>query len=460
MIAMAAPKLPRTQSSRAAKPARAARPAKAARPARAARPAKRPAPAGRSGAATPAAHRPAASLSARDARRIAIAAQGLGERPAQSTVDHARGVFDAISLIQIDSVNVVCRSQELPLWARLGAHGRDALPALCKRGAIFEYWAHEASLLPVELQPLLRWRMADAASGAWRSVRQIAERDPGYVAAVRDQVHARGAITARELEHRGPPRKRRSAAQGWWSWDDRKRALAYLFWSGEITAVRSTTTFERIYAPLDRVLPGHVLAAPTPTPDDARRELVLLAARALGVATVRDLADYFRITIPITRPLVADLVDAGRLIPVTVEGWREPGYLHAGAPPPREVAARTLLSPFDSLVWERARTERIFEFAYRISIYTPAAQRTHGYYVLPFLLGDALVARVDLKADRAAGTLLVQSAFAEPGAPATTAAALAGELTAFARWLGLDRVTAVARGDLARPLARALRAAR
>jgi len=396
------------------------------------------------------------SLSAREARQIALAAQGFGDRPERATLRHVRRVFDAVSVIQIDSVNVVCRSQELPLWARLGAHDRAAIPALARRGAIFEYWAHEASLLPVELQPLLRWRMADARSGGWRSVRGIAERDPGYVAEIRAEVHARGALTARELPSRtaerprgGPPRS------GWWSWDDRKRALAFLFWAGEITATRAPTTFERIYAPLDRVLPARVLAMPTPAPDDARRELLDRSARALGVAALRDLADYFRIPVPLARPRVAELCAAGRLREVAVEGWREPGYLHADAPAPGAIAARAVLSPFDSLIWERQRTERVFGFAYRIGIYTPAAQRTHGYYVLPFLHGDALVARVDLKADRAAGTLRVHAAYAEPGAPRDTAGALADELTAFSRWLGLDRVAIGPRGNLARPLARA-----
>jgi uncharacterized protein YcaQ len=401
---------------------------------------------------------PAASLSARDARWIALSAQGLGARPGETTLDHVRGLFDSITLIQVDSVNVVCRSQELPVWARLGAHTRDALPALCKRGTIFEYWAHEASLLPVELQPLLRWRMAEAATRAWRIVRTIAHRDPGYVASVRAEVEARGRVTARELAERAPARKRTGGF--WGDWDDRKRALAYLFWAGEITATRSPTTFERIYTPLDRVLPAHVLATPTPTPDDARRALLVHSARALGVATVRDLADYFRISAPIARPLLAQLVEAGQLIPVTVEGWREPGYLHPEAPPPRPVSATTLLSPFDSLIWERRRTERIFGFSYRIEIYTPAHKRTHGYYVLPFLHGDSLVARVDVKADRAAGALTVHAAYAEPGAPRDTAAALAGELIAFAGWLGLARVAIGGRGNLARPLARAVRANR
>jgi uncharacterized protein YcaQ len=401
--------------------------------------------------------KPGAALSARDARRIALAAQGLGARPAKPTLRHVRGVFDAVSLIQIDSVNVLCRSQELPLWARLGAHGRDALPQLCERRAIFEYWAHVASLMPVELQPLLRWRMAEAATRAWRVVRTIAQRDAGYLAAVRAEVHARGALAARELDDPAPARKR---TQGWWSWDDRKRALEYLFWAGEITATRSWATFERVYAPLDRVLPGHVLAAPTPAPDDARRELLGHAARALGIATVRDLADYFRIPVPLARPRVAELVESGRLIPVTVDGWREPGYLDAEAPPPREVDACAVLSPFDSLIWERSRTERVFGFRYRIEIYTPAARRTHGYYVLPFLLGDALVARVDLKADRAAGALLVHAAYAEPGAPRVTASALAGELAALARWLGLGRVVVGRRGNLRRALTGALRGTR
>jgi uncharacterized protein YcaQ len=391
----------------------------------------------------------AAKISARDARRIALAAQGFGKRPPKPTLRHVRGVFEAIALIQVDSVNVVCRSQELPLWARLGAHGRDALPALCERGAIFEYWGHEASLMPVGLQPLLRWRMAEARTRAWRIVRTIADRDPGYVAAVRAEVHARGRLTSRDLEHRTKPARRGTS---WWGWDDRKRALAYLFWAGEITASRSPATFERVYAPFERVLPAHVLGAPTPNPDDARRELLVRSARALGIATARDLADYFRIAMPVARPLLAELAEDRRLVPVTVEGWREPAYLHPDAAAPRDASANALLSPFDSLIWERRRTERLFGFRYRIELYTPAHRRTHGYYVLPFLFGDALVARIDVKADRAAGALLVHAAFAEPGAPPSTAQALAAELNAFARWLGLDRIVVGRRGDLSRAL--------
>ncbi len=391
----------------------------------------------------------AQEMSAAAARRIALAAQGFTGRPARATLRDVRRVVDRLAIIQVDSVNVVCRSQELPLWARLGAHARDALPGLCQRGVLFEYWAHEASLLPVELQPLLRWRMAEARTKAWGSLRRLARRDPGYVESVRAEVHARGQVLAREL---APTTKRRPRAASWWSWDDRKRALAYLFWAGEITAIRSATTFERVYAPLERVLPAAVLATPTPSPDDARRALLVRAARALGVATARDLADYFRIAIPIARPLIATLVEAGRLAQVQVEGWREPGYLHPDADADAAAPAQALLSPFDSLIWERRRAERLFGFHYRIEIYTPAHKRTHGYYVLPFLLGDALVARVDVKADRAAGALLVHAAFAEPGAPAATARALADELTRFAAWLGLERVVVGRRGDLSRSL--------
>ena len=398
-----------------------------------------------------------AAISSAEARRIALAAQALGRRPDRATLAEVRGVIEDIELIQVDSVNVVARSQELPLWARLGAHPRDALPVLCQRGVVFEYWAHEASLLAAELQPLLRWRMAEARTKAWKAIRAQARRDPGYLEAVRAEVHARGQLLARDLAPRTARPKRRAASGSWWSWDDRKRALAYLFWAGEITAIRSATTFERVYAPFERVLPAAILATPTPDPDEAHRELLVRSARALGVATVRDLADYFRIAVPRARPRIAELVEAGRLRAVSVEGWGEPGYLHPAATAPA-CAARAVLSPFDSLIWDRRRTERLFGFRYRIEIYTPAERRIHGYYVLPFLLGEALVARVDAKSDRAAGALLVHAAYAEPGAPAATAEALAGELAAFAAWLGLPRVVVGRRGDLSRALRAALRA--
>ena len=392
------------------------------------------------------------TLSLADARRMALGAQGFGaRRPAASMAD-VRAVFDDVALIQVDSVNVLCRSQELPLWARLGAHPRDAIPTLTRRGVLFEYWAHEASLLPVEMQPLLRWRMAEAGVHAWQGIRQLAKKHPGYIESVRAEVFARGQLAARDLEKRG----KRRGQLAWWGWDDRKRALAYLFWAGEITAIRKHDTFERVYAPWDKVLPADVLAAPTPDPAEARRALIERAARAHGVGTAKDLADYFRIKMPLARAAIGELVEAGRLVPVAVEGWREAAYRHPDAPAPRPVAGRALLSPFDSLIWERARTERLFSFRYRIEIYTPAPDRKHGYYVLPFLLGEELVARVDLKADRAAGVLRVPGAFAERGAPAATAGNLAAELTAMAAWLGLERVVVGRRGALATALRRAL----
>ena len=397
-------------------------------------------------------------LSLEDARRIALAAQGFGGRPAGPvTLDDVRGVFDHVALIQVDSVNVVVRSQELPLWARLGTHRRDAIPTLARERVVFEYWGHEASLLPVELQPLFRWRMAEASATAWRPLRLLARRDPGYIDSVRAEVMARGGLAARDLRRDERPKPRRDALS-FWGWNDRKRALAYLFWAGEITAIRSPDRFERVYAPWDKVLPPEVLAAPTPSPDDARRELLARAARSLGVATAKDIADYFRIRAPIARPLIDELVEARRLVPVHVEGWREVAYLDPSAPAPRPFAGRALLSPFDSLIWERSRTERLFGFNYRIEIYTPAPKRVHGYYVLPFLLDGALVARVDLKADRAARALRVQGAYAERGAPAATAAELAAELAAMADWLGLERVVVGRRGGLASALRRALAA--
>jgi uncharacterized protein len=398
------------------------------------------------------------SLSAADARRIALAAQGFGSRPgadgnAPATLANVRGVFDHVGLIQVDSVNVLVRSQELPLWARLGAHPRDALPALTKQNVLFEYWAHEASLLPVEDQPLFRWRMEEAKHAAWAGIRKLAKRDPGYITSVRDEVHARGSLAARELEQRGS--KGRGSTK-WWGWDDRKRALAYLFWAGEISAIRTYDTFERVYAPFAKVVPAAILAQPTPTPSDARRELLVRAARHHGLGTLRDLADYYRINVTVARPLLAELVEDGRLEAVHVEGWREPAYLHPSAPAPRAHEGRALLSPFDSLVWARARTERLFGFSYRIEIYTPAPKRVHGYYVLPFLLDEALVARVDLKADRHARTLRAHAVYAEPGAPASTAAEVAAELRAMARWLGLDNVAVGRRGNLSAAVRRSL----
>jgi uncharacterized protein YcaQ len=395
---------------------------------------------------------PAVALTADQARRIALGAQGFAEPRPRGAVDrrHGRRVLERVGLLQIDSVNVVCRSQELPLLARLGLHRRDLVPSLTAAGDLFEYWAHEASHLPAAVHPLLRWRMADAAAGrgTWGGVAGIAREQPGLVEAVLAQVAERGPITTSMLEGGG------ERTAGMWGWSPGKHALEYLFWSGRITARRGPN-FERWYDLPERMLPEAALDPPTPRPADAKKELLVLGARSHGVGTARDLADYFRLNVPESRALLAELVDEGRLVPAEVRGWRERAYLHPEARRPNSPRGRALLSPFDSLVWERDRTERIWGFRYRLEIYTPAAKRVHGYYVLPFLLDGQLVARVDLKADRRAGTLLVRGAFAEdwlredPAALARAADELAGELGVLARFLGLDGVEVVPHGDLA-----------
>lgn len=390
------------------------------------------------------------SLSLAEARRIALAAQGFADRAPSGATDrrHARKVFDRVGIIQVDSVNVLVRSQELPMWSRLGPHRRDLIPSLVAAGEIFEYWAHEASLVPVDDHPLFRFKMDTAHQ--WSGVNF--DRRPGYLDAVLAEVRDRGPLAASAL----------SSSQGkkgpWWGWDDAKRALELLFWQGRLTARRRPNTFEREYDLTERVLPARVLALPTPAPDDARRELLARAARHHGIGTARDLSDYYRLKLNASRPLLADLVEAGRLRLVEVEGWKEKAYLHPDARLPRRLDARALLSPFDPVVWERQRAERLFEFVYRIEIYTPAPKRTYGYYVLPFLLGDRLVARVDLKADRKAGVLLAPAVHTEPGHdPDHVASALADELRSMAAWLELDRVEVGRRGDLASTLRRALK---
>ena len=400
------------------------------------------------------------TLSAAEARRVALTAQGFGadgpRAPALGTPTipggrHLRAVLGRVGLLQIDSVNALCRSHYLPLFSRLGAYPVELLDRAAfapgRRQTLFEYWGHEASLLPVAMHPLLRWRMARAArgEGIYGSLRRIVREQPALVERVHAEIAARGPTRAGELAHLDPvsPAVRRAGASSWWGWGDVKRAVEFLFWSGRLTAAGRAGNFERLYAVPGAVLPPEILAAPTPPEDAAQRELLLVAARALGVATEGDLRDYFRLDVADTRARLRELVEGGELWPVRVEGWRASAYLHPAARFPRRPGeARALLSPFDSLVWERARTERLFHgFRYRLEIYTPAHRRVHGYYVLPFLLGERLAARVDLRADRAAGVLRVPDAHAEMDVPvATVAGPLAEELRLLATWLGLDRV--------------------
>ena len=398
------------------------------------------------------------SLSLPQARRLALAAQGFTRVRPSSTPDrrHLRRVIQHTGVLQIDSVNVLMRAHYVPAWSRLGAYPRDALDAMAYRHReLFEYWAHEASLLPVALHPLFRWRMrrAEQKYETWGRVARLAQERPGYVEHIYAEVRDRGPLTAGELA----AEEQRSKNDWGWNWTDAKTALEFLFWTGRLTT-RERRNFERVYDVAERVIPAQVLAQPTPDEADAHRRLLLLAARACGVATVSDLADYFRLRTPQARPRIDELVEAGDLEPVQVQGWRQPAYVAAGATLPRKTAAAALLVPFDPLIWERDRTERLFGFRYRVEIYVPAHKRTHGYYVLPFLLRDRLVARVDLKSDRQVGVLRVQAAWAEPDAPGETADALAVQLLDLADWLGLSGVSVSPRGDLAGPLAAAVSA--
>jgi uncharacterized protein YcaQ len=399
-------------------------------------------------------------LTPAQARRIALAAQGFADRRStgQVTARHLRRVIERVGVLQIDSVNVFSRAHYLPLFARLGPYPRETLDRLTgyqlrpKGTELFEYWAHAASLLPHALHPLLRWRMQRAHQEPWPAIRRIAEDNPALLEDVLQLIAEQGPITAGDT---GIPRPAPRPGH-MWNWHDGKIALEYLFYEGRVTTAKRVN-FERYYDLTERVLPPEILAAPTPTEAEAKLELTRIAARALGVATEPDLRDYFRISHATSKVAVAALIASGELIPVEVAGWDAPAYLWHEARTPRAVPARALLAPFDSLVWFRERTERLFGFHYRIEIYTPEKARQYGYYVLPFLLGDTLVGRVDLKSDRQAGVLRVQSAWIELGHdPQYVAAELAEELALTAAWQGLDRIEVVDRGDLAKELAAAL----
>ncbi len=398
------------------------------------------------------------SLSLAQARRIAIAAQGFGAPRSQEVASkrQLRRVIEHLGVLQIDSVNVLARAHTLPPFSRLGRYTSDDLNALAYGGrkrALFEYWGHVASLLPIGSQPLFRWRMARASRGIgiYGALARFGRERHALIDEVRREIADRGALAAGELSHQ------HKGEGGWWGWSDGKRALEWLFWAGEITTATRRGTFERVYDLTERVLPKDVIEAPTPTEPDAQRELMRIAARALGVATERCLRDYFRLGPAEGKARVDELVEAGELIPVAVETWDRPAYLHRDARWPRRMEGRALVAPFDPLIWQRERAEALFGARIRIEIYTPKAKRSFGYYVLPLLLGDRIVARVDLKADRAASTLRVQTAHAEPGAAAgKTIEPLAAELRLMADWLGLERIRVERRGDLAKPLAGAV----
>lgn len=394
-------------------------------------------------------------LSQAQARRIALAAQGFGRPwPGGVTARHLQQVIDRIGQLQIDSVNVAVRAHYMPLFARLGPYD----PALLDRAAgraprrVFEYWGHAASLIDVNLQPALRMRMAAHRAGdPWPAISRIRAEHPQLEQQILDFVAANGAATSREIEH---PEDRKRAP--WWNWSEAKHVLEWLFVTGELTSAGRNSQFERRYDLPERVLPAAVLAAPTPDRAESVRLLVRHAAAALGIATDRCLADYFRLRLDTTRTAIAELVDSGELIETPVDGWGRRSYLWHEARLPRRVQVDALVSPFDSLVFERQRLLDLFGVDYRIEIYTPAAKRRYGYYVYLFVMDEAIAARVDLKADRAAGALLVQASWLEPGAPeAETAGRLAANLRAMADWLELDEIVVRPVGTLATVLASA-----
>ena len=394
-------------------------------------------------------------LSRAQARRIALAAQGFG-RPRPDRPVSMRDVQATISRLgqfQIDSINVVARAHYMPLFSRLGNYD----PGLLERAAhqpprrLFEYWGHAASLIDVDLQPLLRFRMQEGFRDIWPGVEQVARENAGLVEFVREEVRARGPVNARDLA----VEEVRDRSSWGWNWSSVKTVLEWLFYCGDVTSAYRNAQFERVYDIPERVLPEKVLAAPTPDPVESVTGLVRHAARALGVASEFCLRDYFRTRPAMTRDAIATLVGTGELIPVTIQGWEtKPHYVWHETRWPRRIDARALLSPFDSMIFERSRLERLFDFAYRIEIYVPGPKRVYGYYVYPFLLGEHFVARVDLKADRSRGVLRVNSAWLEPGHDRTyVAAELADELGSMAEWLGLSSVEVLPRGDLAGALA-------
>jgi uncharacterized protein YcaQ len=393
------------------------------------------------------------TLSLPQARRVALAAQGfLDKRHTVPTMRTVQRTLERTGVLQVDSVNVLQRAHFMPLYSRMGPYDVELLRRAAERRPrrIVEYWAHVQAFMPVELWPVMQHRMASYRDkrGKWGIVDEKPELEADLIAEVRD----RGASTARSLDD-GLPRSK----ENWgWNWSETRRVLDYLYVAGELAIAGRNSQFEILYDLPERVIPAEILALPTPTVEEASRELVRRAARSHGVATGPDLRDYFRMPVAETRQAINELVEDGELIVVNVEGSR-PSYLHRDARLPRRVNARALLSPFDPVVWERRRTEELFDFRYRIEIYVPAAQRVHGYYVLPFLLHDQIVGRVDLKADRqfdgGVGRLVVKAAYAEPGAPADTAEELSAELRQLADWLGLAAVTVEPRGDLAPALA-------
>ncbi|WP_236791735.1 winged helix-turn-helix domain-containing protein [Amycolatopsis sp. GM8] len=392
------------------------------------------------------------------ARRIALTAQGFADaRPEVATRRHLRRVLSRVQLIQLDSVNVAVRAHYVPLFSRLGGYDRTLIDEAAwahsarKPRLLVETWAHEASLIPVEDWPLLR--SGAKRAGWWRNYARLVDKSPGLVDDILAVVKEQGPIGAGGIEREVAGESQRTPGP-WWDRSEVKKVCEWLFGMGLLTT-GTRRSFERLYDLTERVVPADILARQV-SPEEGARELITRSAAALGVATEPDLRDYYRLGPDVSHQAVADLVESGVLQPVRVRTWRSPAYRFTGARVPRKITGRALLCPFDPLIWERARTERLFDFRYRIEIYVPEAKREYGYYVFPFLLDGELVARVDLKADREAGVLRVQAAFAEPDVDHTRVAAeLKEELRLMANWLSLDNVTVAPKGNLAALLKKA-----
>lgn len=385
--------------------------------------------------------------------RIFLGAQGFSDGRPHGRIDsrHFSKLMSRLRLLQIDSVNVVTRAHYLAVYARLGSYNRQALDRWIYDGRnLFEYWCHEQSYAPMSFHAMMRPRMEQKRNFSWRRYQELRKNEPDYIESVLEEVRQRGPITNRDLsdpgERTGP----------WWGYGKGKIALDWLFLTGQITVDRRVN-FERFYDMPERVMSTEALAAPTLTATEADRARIREAAGALGIGTVADLADFFRMRKAEAGASIEWLVEQGELREVAVDGWNQPAYVRPDVVVPRIRRGTALVAPFDSLVWDRSRTERMFGFHYRIEIYTPAPKRIYGYYVLPFLVDGVLVGRVDVKADRHEGVLRVPGAFAEDGVDiAHTARALAHELHVMAGWLGLDGVEVGDKGNLASPTTKAL----
>lgn len=381
-------------------------------------------------------------LSLKQARRVALAAQGFNGRqpPTAFKPGHVTQLIERLGVLQIDSVNALVRSHYLPLYSRLGNYPQKLLDQAAwsqgRQRKLFEYWGHEASLLPVELYPLMRWRMqrASQGEGIYQQLAKFGREEQATIARVLQAVRDQGALGAGSLS------TRQERAGPWWDWSAEKHALEWLFAAGEVT-VSGRRGFERLYDLPERVLPSSILNHPPISEADAQRGLLLRAITALGVGTEKDIRDYFRQDPAPAKAGLAELLEEGAIEPVQVQGWKQPAYRLPGLKVPRKITANALLSPFDSLIWERARTERLFDFHYRLEIYTPAHKRVYGYYVLPFLYNERIAARIDLRAERAAGRLAVHAVHEEePGLDEEGMHALAANLRQLADWLGLPDV--------------------